>query len=208
MIKRYREPLEIEKKEVARYLGYKNFKLDDVVSKLIDQKINELKCDLKVCYIPLNVKQKFGNKIDFGYFSVESLDFSKFVGDSKEVVLFGATIGIEFDRLLKRELVLSPSGAAVLQAVGTAKIEALCDLFCDKFCTKARFSPGYGDLDLSVQRDIFKLLNMEKNIGVSLTESLIMTPTKSVTAFLIPNNLNCMDCEKCNQKKTCTFKKG
>lgn len=207
MIKRYNEPLKIEKSEVARYLGYKNSAPDETISKLIDQKTSELKCDLKVCYLPLNVEQNNGEKIDFGYFSVASRDFSQFIGESKEIVLFGATIGIEFDRLLKREMVLSPSGASVLQAVGTAKIEALCDLFCAEFCTKARFSAGYGDLDISVQKEIFKVLNLEKNIGVSLTESFLMTPTKSVTAFLIPNKDGNKDCGNCDKKETCIFRK-
>ena len=42
----------------------------------------------------------------------------------------------------------------------------------------------YGDLDISVQKEIFKILSPEKNIGVSLTDSMLMTPTKSVTAFI------------------------
>ena len=47
-----------------------------------------------------------------------------------------------------------------------------------------RFSPGYGAVPLSVQREFFNLLACEKLIGVCLTDTLLMTPTKSVTAFV------------------------
>ena len=49
-------------------------------------------------------------------------------------------------------------------------------------CTP-RFSPGYGDLPLETQRDVFRLLDCERKIGVWLNESLLMTPSKSVTAI-------------------------
>ena len=208
MIKRYSEPLEIDKGEVARYLGYGNQTPDEVVSKLILEKISQFECDKKVCFMPLEVAENDGETVNLGCFSIKSRDFSKFVGENKKIIVFGATIGIEFDRALKRELVLSPGKATILQAVGTAAIEALCDLFCEEFCTRARFSPGYGDLDISAQKEIFKVLNLEKNIGVSLTESLLMTPTKSVTAFLIPEKEEFAGCDSCSKRETCTFKKG
>ena len=47
-----------------------------------------------------------------------------------------------------------------------------------------RFSPGYGDLPLDVQKNIFPLLDCERKIGLTLNESLIMSPSKSVTAFV------------------------
>ena len=77
-----------------------------------------------------------------------------------------------------------------MQALGAERIEALCDAFCDSLISekgvllRPRFSPGYGDLPLEVQKDIFSLLECHKRIGVSLNESLLMSPSKSVTAFV------------------------
>jgi len=45
-----------------------------------------------------------------------------------------------------------------------------------------RFSPGYSDLDLSAQRTIFNLLDLE-NWGLALNEAMLMVPEKSVTAL-------------------------
>ncbi len=54
--------------------------------------------------------------------------------------------------------------------------------------TKARFSPGYGDLDLSNQKIIFNILQLQE-LGLSLSEKLILCPEKSVTAIAgIENN--------------------
>jgi 5-methyltetrahydrofolate--homocysteine methyltransferase len=69
-------------------------------------------------------------------------------------------------------------------------VRELCDEFCKDIKAelnvnlKPRFSPGYGDLDLSCQKDIFKLLDCSKKIGLTLNDSLLMSPTKSVTAFV------------------------
>ena len=84
---------------------------------------------------------------------------------------------------------ISPLKALIFQGIGAERIEALCDSFCDDIkkeyncIMKPRFSPGYGDLSLKIQKDIFKVLNPEKNIGLYLNDSLSMSPSKSVTAF-------------------------
>lgn len=48
---------------------------------------------------------------------------------------------------------------------------------------RPRFSPGYGDLAIDAQKDIFALLDCERQIGLTLGDSLLMSPGKSVTAF-------------------------
>jgi cobalamin-dependent methionine synthase I len=72
-------------------------------------------------------------------------------------------------------------------------VESLCDAFCAELkaeamengCfTRPRFSAGYGDLPLSLQKDIFRALSPEKHIGAALRESLIVSPSKTVTAIV------------------------
>ena len=80
-----------------------------------------------------------------------------------------------------------------MQAIGAERIEALCDSLCEELksslktegkTSKPRFSPGYGDLPLSFQKDVFRVLEPEKRIGLTLNASLLMSPTKSVTAII------------------------
>ena len=134
-------------------------------------------------------------------------------------VFFVATIGLEIDRLIMKYSSLSISKAISFNALGTERVESLCDNFCSDLNkeyngrTTLRFSPGYGDLPLEMQKDIFALLNCEKNIGVSLNESLLMSPSKSVSAIVgIKDKIstNCdkiikKDCEACN-KTDCEFR--
>ena len=103
-------------------------------------------------------------------------------------MLFAATIGVGMDRLIARYSALSPSKALALEAIGDERVESLCDyyndLVADEYKVNApRFSAGYGDLDLSLQKDIFKALPCA-NIGLTLNDSLLMSPSKSVTAII------------------------
>ena len=74
------------------------------------------------------------------------------------------------------------------QAIGAERIESLCDAFCaereaEGLRLRPRFSPGYGDLPLELQRDLFRGLDCSRKIGLTLNESLLMSPSKSVTAI-------------------------
>ena len=136
----------------------------------------------------------------------QSQGLAQALGDCKEAIVFAATVGIAVDRKVLREGVHSAANALFLQAVGAERIERVCDVFCEEMGEKLgrlgrRFSPGYGDLPLAAQRDILSLLNAPKHIGVTLTEGLMMTPTKSVTAIVgigvcEEGRTGCAACEK------------
>ena len=109
--------------------------------------------------------------------------------DCDEVIVFAATAGLMIDRLIAKYAVISPVRSLMLHSIGAERVEALCDSFCDKIATELkcnlapRFSPGYGDLPLVLQKDILHLLNANNTIGIGLNTSLLLSPTKSVTAF-------------------------
>ena len=99
------------------------------------------------------------------------------------------------DRFLAKYGRLSPARALWFQAIGAAGIEALCDAFCEELPQllaedgqpariRPRYSPGFGDFGLEYQPFIFSALDCQKNLGLTLTDSLLMSPTKSVTALV------------------------
>ncbi|MBQ1187100.1 MAG: Vitamin B12 dependent methionine synthase activation subunit [Clostridia bacterium] len=141
------------------------------------------------CYKILDLKIS-GDLCDFGEFSVISSQLAKNLACCQQVAVFGATIGAEFDRLLIKYSKISPTRAVFLQAIGAERVETLCDAVCQEIKQKTgkalrpRFSAGYGDLPLETQKDIFLYLGLEKWLGVTLNESLLMSPSKSVTAFV------------------------
>ena len=181
--------LPFDKKEILRYSDCKD--LSPEIEKLLNECIEEIKSKLsyKVCYCVLPVKAT-EKSIDFDAFRVNSEKLSLNLKNCERVIVFGATLGTEIDRLIMKHGKLSPTKALFFQSIGATQIEVLCDKFLEdikkdlKVNLKPRFSPGFGDLELTTQKDIFKVLDCSKKIGLTLNDSLLMSPTKSVTAFV------------------------
>ena len=179
-------------KEVLRYAGAKN--PTEEITALMVECIDEIGDSLtyKVCYAEYSI-EACDEDINLTFAKTNSQDLKKNLKDCESVVLFAATVGLELDRLIAKYSHISPSKALMLQAIGTERIEALCNMFNNEIAekmqllgknTKPRFSPGYGDLSLELQQSIFKVLDCPRKIGISLNESLLMSPSKSVTAII------------------------
>lgn len=183
------EPDRIDETEVIRYMRCP--KANDEILKLLWECEREaMSClDYKVCFSPLSLTID-RNYCDFGAFGTVSSDLSKRLKGCTEAIVFAATVGVGIDRLVAKYAHISPSKALIFQALGAERVEALCDKVCELFPQElgrpvtARFSPGYGDLELAVQKSVFSVLNCEKRIGLTLNDNLMMLPTKSVTAFV------------------------
>lgn len=102
------------------------------------------------------------------------------------------TLGAPFDAFQRREAARSGANALVAQAIGAAMIEKWMDLLEEAVRLELaggerlvpRYSPGYGDFPLSAQRTLLALLDAPLKAGVSLTDSLLMVPSKSVSAVI------------------------
>ena len=183
---------QISKREILRYMKCQT--KDEQTESLIDKGICEChgRFSYKVVCSVFDIKNDNG-MLDLGFAKVKSRDLSKALSDCVSIILFAATIGLDIDRLILKFGRISPSLALCIQAIGAERIEALCDRFSldmkGKFASEGksltpRFSAGYGDLPLEFQREIFSALSCEKNIGLTLNDSLLMSPTKSVTAIM------------------------
>ncbi len=208
---------EFNKKEILRYAGCKE-EFDGILD-LIDECIEECKNMLtyRICYAEFEISL-LQNEVKFPFMKVLSDALSKNLSACKTAIVFAATVGIGIDRLITKYGKISPLKAVVFQAIGAERIESLCDVFnkdlADDFNRKQlfirpRFSPGYGDFCLEKQADIFRALDCSKKIGVSLNESLLMSPSKSVTAIIGVSEkpLNCTHtCSSCD-KIDCDFRR-
>ena len=96
------------------------------------------------------------------------------------------------DRLILKLANISPRDAFVIDAMADALIEALCDYaearVCEGLSTTGRFSPGYGDLELSLGKEIISLTDAERTLGIKLTLGGLMVPKKSVNAIIAIRN--------------------
>ena len=187
----YNSP-EINTREMLRYAGVRTdvLELEEVFNDCLDEIGGQLV--YKVCFRTFPIATD-GKTLDLGFCKVKSEALAKNLTGCEGILLFGATVGIGLDRLIARYSRLLPSKALMFQAIGAERIEALCDAFCkdvsaclssDGRRARPRFSPGYGDLGLEIQKDIFAVLDCPRKIGLTLNESLLMSPTKSVTAIV------------------------
>ena len=187
----YDEP-PINRKEIRRYAGIQ--KETSELEKIIDECLCDLhgKLSYKVCYGEFNFSVRDG-VLDFGFMRTDSKALMKNLLGCESVIVFAATVGIELDRLIARYSIISPTKAFIFQAIGAERIESLCDAFNREASgekaamglrTVPRFSAGYGDLPLELQKNIFAALECPKRIGLTLNESLLMSPSKSVSAIV------------------------
>lgn len=182
----------IDRREILRYMGCEKSspQIDDLIERALAVCKDAL--SYKICFAEYGIRIN-GTSCELGFTSAKSADLSKCLKDCDKIILFAATLSLELDRLILRYGKNEPSVSVCLQAIGAERIEALCNAFCAEMKEKygalgkrlrPRFSAGYGDLPLDLQKDIFKALGCERRIGLTLNDSLMMSPTKSVTAII------------------------
>ncbi len=184
--------LKYDLRETARYMGYKHgAEPSEEICELVEEAYAELCKVIRPKYIYKEydfTKTEDGIIIDG--FEFKSKKFLNHLRNSTSIILFGATLGQGADILIRKYSVTDIAMTAVAQAVAGSMVENLCDIACEELKTaikgehRPRFSPGYGDFHISAQADFFKLLPMNKQLGISLSDGFMMTPTKTVTAFI------------------------
>lgn len=208
----------VNRKEVLRYAG--TAEETPEIARLLDSTLAEAEAALSgaVCWreFPLTFRE---SRTDLGFAELSSDSLMRNLQGCDRIVLFGATIGLGLDRLISRYSRIQPARALLLQAIGAERIEALCDVFCaeiryhaaaDGLRAAPRFSPGYGDFPLSLQKEIFQVLDCSRKIGLTLNDSLFMSPSKSVTAIIglgpCPNPIHRTGCQSCS-KTDCLYRR-
>ena len=215
---------EPDRKEIIRYLGYRGSHPEPEVLREIEYCTRELEkaAEPRFIYERFELTRKAGDGdgeiLCMAGLEIRSRDLAKNLSGCKAVYMMAATIGPGPDMLVRRASVGRMSRVVIYQAAGAAMIENWCDLingrirreaYKEGLYTRPRFSPGYGDLPLEMQRDIARILNMPKEIGVSLTENLLMTPSKSVTALIGASETDkecaVRRCEECGSRENCPY---
>lgn len=182
----------VDKKEILRYMGQrgeiKSFL--PLIDECLDIALPTLSYRAVFAYLPVCVE---GAEVHLGELAVSSSSLARHLAACQEAVVFAATVGVGLDRLITKYSSLSVTRALALDAIGSERIEALCDTLCQKIkadaeerglFTTSRFGQGYGDLPLEFNKKVFSLLDCPRRIGLCLNESLSMSPTKSVSAIV------------------------
>ena len=208
----------INRRETLQYLGYLGSGIPEDLERTITRCEQEILKTARPRAIWKLFPLEAGGCLGGTAFSPGGRDVPELLKDCDRVILMAATLGSEAELLLRRSQVRNMGDAVILDAAASAAIENVCDNLCEDLAVRFapayltdRFSPGYGDFPFTQQREFFAVLDITRQIGVSLSESGLMLPQKSVTALIgvadRPQEHRHRGCASCTMFETCRFRK-
>lgn len=202
----------INKNEILKYLQYRGSGIPKDIDDLINQAIGELKKTAKVKYKYIEVGKDFEGWQEI----LIGKDIGSLLETSDRLILLALTLGNEIEMAIRRYSYSNLAYSVILDTTASAGVESLAndinielaDQYKPYHLTD-RFSPGYGDLPIIVQKNFLALLNGEKDLGIKTSQSGIMIPRKSITAIIgisdIPQAHRKRGCENCRLYLECEF---
>ncbi len=194
------EPL--DRAEAVRYLGGAGVEMNDDMRRLMDVCEKQLLSAARPKYL-YRITDLPNAELTAGEDIVRHLQ-----GCTRAAVIC-ATLGAEVDRLIRVAQVRDMAQAVVLDAMASVAVEQVCrrldvllaQRFPGSFFT-FRFSPGYGDYPITLQKAFLRFLDAPRKIGLSVSKSSLLIPAKSVTAVagisdrpLPPKRRGCAICD-------------
>lgn len=219
----------MDRAEVLRYLGYAGQDMTDELSGRIDAGI--ARC-LEVCQ-PAGVWADFpveGTRtradgapelaLAGTAFAPSGHDICEHLSGALSVGVLAVTLGVASERELRRLSASDPLDGVIFDAACTTLVERAADAAEAQLVavaasrglyTNSRYSPGYGDWGLGAQPALLSAVDAQRRLGLTLTPTLLLVPTKSVTAvvglFKTPQPTSKKLCGKCLCREFCTIRK-
>lgn len=213
------ELLPISKAEAARYMGVKG-EPDSAVAELLDRAEKQVRETLRPKYVYLETDMTVtdgGVLLSAMSEPMTGEDIKRHMKGCNKAVLLAATLSQEADKLIRQAAVTDMAYSLALDCICSAAIEQVCDraeeeIFAREAATYRtwRFSPGYGDLPITLQRGFLLALNAQRRIGLTVTDSSLLIPSKSVTAVIgisdSPVERGRRSCAICTMKDSCAYR--
>jgi 5-methyltetrahydrofolate--homocysteine methyltransferase len=173
----------IDRMEAFRYLGYRGISPEQAVITAVSRLEKALLEVISPRYV-MRVTN-LSNPLFVGE------DIREWLSGCEKAVIFCVTLGGDTDRLIRYTGIQSALDEMIVDALANAAVEQAADMVQEKIAAKypeysltERYSPGYGDFLLETQPEVLAFLDAKKHIGVSVGDSLMMTPLKSVSAVV------------------------
>ena len=225
MIKDFVDSISIDREEVLRYLEYKGQDIDNNLIEIIEEcrNITKDRINPRYTFRVYSIKQKYKGIIELEGTNLilESNDLYEILKDCNECILMAATLGINIEKDIKKYSCTELTKGIIIDSCATTAIEEVCDRVQNEIENNIlkngqyltfRYSSGYGDLSIEKNTEILTILNGQKEIGLTITNSGIMIPRKSVIAIIGITDKTVEEdktsCSTCKNKSKCKFKKG
>ncbi|MCD8316599.1 MAG: vitamin B12 dependent methionine synthase [Eggerthellaceae bacterium] len=190
----------VDADEALRYLGYRGQKIDgDLRARLEDiaslcEKSLSPKGLYRICEIenPDEEDPDVPVLIRGCNLALPGRAIKKFLKGADKVALMASTLGLESERLIRKSAAASKTDGLLTDAAASSMAESAMqslheivreEASAEGMAVGKRFSPGYGDLPLDVQRPFLGALDATRRIGLTLTDNNLLVPVKSVTAI-------------------------
>ena len=138
---------------------------------------------------------------------LEGADIAAHLAGARAVGVLACTLGLPNEAAYRRIAAGSTTDAALFSAAGSSLVESVANAAEAEIVAQGvamglhsnwRFSPGYGDFPLSVQRQLLAALGADRLLGMEAGPSFMIIPTKSITAVI-----GLFDTPRSDLKKTC-----
>lgn len=199
------------KENALKYLGYPSNQVDDNTAKLLNECLLELET-IKPKYMyqiytlthhPLTIKE-LNITIDYP-------DLIDLFDNCNQVVVIACTLGIHIDQLIRYYSKINLTKMTIMDALANSYLEAKCDEFEEKqnFGKRTfRFCPGYGNVPLSLNKQLVKALDCSKYIGLTIQDNNLLLPQKSIIGLIgIGDDKRTKHCFSCVNIKNCIYRK-
>lgn len=220
----------LNRAEMLRYLGYSGQDIEPELEQRIEHVVTDLERDIS----PRGVRRVFavdasetdatgepcirliGTAVE-----LTGRDIYRHLKDARYCALLACTLGMASERKLRMLGSQHPLESAVFDAACSAYVEAAVGQMDDAVRDSAaqlglscnwRFSCGYGDCPLAAQRGIVAALNAARLIGLTVTPTNLLLPTKSVTAMIglfdgpVHDAKSRPTCNNCRLREECRFR--
>jgi len=192
----------VDEAEVLRYLGYRGAAEAPEVRALLDwgcahaSEVGRPAATVRTFGVAGREPRADGTpqiQLEGSALALDGADIASHLDGAVSVAVVAVTVGMGVERELRRLAATDMARQLVFDAASTALVERAADVAEagvvgraraeGRFCA-SRFSPGYGDLPLACQPVLLASLDAQRTLGITLTDSLLMIPTKSVTAVV------------------------
>ena len=208
----------ISKAEAARYMGVKG-EPAGAVAELLDRAEQLVRKSVRPKYVYIMTDVEFthgGVRLGGVVPLFTGKSITNHLKGCTRAILLAATLSAEADKLIRQAAVTDMAESLAIDCLCSAAIEQVCNTAEEEIFSRIdapyrtwRFSPGYGDLPITLQRDILLALNAQRRIGLTVTESMLMIPSKSVTAIIgisdSPIERGESGCAACTMRDRCAF---
>lgn len=191
----------VDRNEMLRYLGYGGQQLGAALQRRLDAAIalceQEAPPKGTFAMFPLKREGEGASSVavaEGAGVALSGTGVSRFLENATHCALLALTLGAQRERELQRQAALNPTDALLYDAACSALAEAAADELQRQVAQAAerqglvmlpgRFSPGYGDLPLDVQKPLLQALDAYRGLGLAVTESCLLVPRKSITAVV------------------------